>query len=157
MPTLYGLGLNMQGIRKKALVLLLGATLIVLLSCEEEGDHMTEPQNQPPETWLAEIAIDSLTHDFEYRIFFRWAGSDPEDRLSHYEYRISNSYERYSWIAIHRSDSTFVFLRGSQSPRGICTHDTLWVRAVDTGGLFDITPVYYAVPQDCPLVHKGID
>jgi hypothetical protein len=126
-------------------------TVFIIAACEQDdtGVRGIVERNIPPETWLERVEIDSLTHDFEYRIHFYWGGRDVDGHVSHYEYKQTNGLTGCcSWLSIYRTDSTFVFIR--EPKNDVCLHDTLWVRAVDDEGARDISPVFYPAPRYCP-------
>ena len=134
---------------------------LALPACGDDSYLGTPVPNAPPQTRVTGTPPALEQTSFSVRFF--WTGSDPDGRVHHYQWRISNNgrdgkvdYPDTLALAWHRTnatDSTFVVLADidsldadvsdpRQNPstyRAWQTH-TFFIRAVDDAGLADPTP-----------------
>jgi hypothetical protein len=136
--------------RITALVVLMLATGIVLLSCAK--DPLRVDRNRPPETFLVAAPVDTSIADiaYSYRIHLYWRGEDSDGYVVGYEY----SWDDSSIGAFHfttKTDSIFELTvnDSSQITGGTGTNPTtarahtFFIRAVDNLGKPDPSLTIY--------------
>jgi hypothetical protein len=122
------------------LALVAGVMVVLLFGCRDEFENELDT-NQPPDTYLTGVPMDSaLTF---YRVHLYWYGNDVDGRVVGYEYAITDSFpadeDTITYHYTTKTDSIFLMPVGaSQQSLG----HRFYVRAIDNLGAVDPEPAW---------------
>ncbi|MBN2170966.1 MAG: hypothetical protein JW819_06585 [Candidatus Krumholzibacteriota bacterium] len=114
--------------RSTWLNLMAAAALAVMCACDSgfEGDPIA---NRPPETFLSSGPL-ANTPDTNYRVHFYWNGYDPDGRISHFQYLITNDNVTGSLLIDDQIDETLAAL--GYEWRNVVMHDSIFSVSADS-------------------------
>ncbi len=118
-------------------------------ACSTESPPDSAAPNQAPSVWVQ--AQPPIGSDNSYSMHFEWGGSDPDGKISHYEFLLRDNdgvmldpaHVAGTWTTVYGDDSTFVFqIDPSHTTESGSTVATFLVRAVDNEMLASTEPDY---------------
>lgn len=130
--------------------------LSTLAACSSTQYSGKLPENQPPHVWLSAAPPEGSVD--QYTVHLYWGGWDPDGKISHYEYFISDNTTGMfnpadtvgvKWPTVFANDSTFVFSADSLAVPNPTSQvsvfersHTFFIRAVDDQGMHSIRPAH---------------
>jgi hypothetical protein len=118
-------------------------------ACSTESPPDSTAPNQAPSVWVQ--AQPPVGSDNSYSVHFEWGGSDPDGKVSHYEFIIADNGDvmldpahiEGAWTTVYGDDSTFVFQVDPTHTTESESHvATFLIRAVDNEMLPSEEPDY---------------